>query len=312
MKKISIVIPMYNEHEIANMCYKRINEVIKQLNNYEYEIIFINDGSKDNTQLILEEIAKEDKNVKILSFSRNFGHQAAVTAGIKYVTGDAIVIMDADLQDPPELIPDMLKLWEDGNEVIYGKRKARKGESLFKLMTAKMFYNTLNALSDVDIPKDTGDFRLVDRKVVDTINKLPEHNKFLRGLFSWVGYKQVPYEYERQERFAGKTKYPLNKMLKLASDGIISFSTKPLKLVGALGIISIIISIAILLYALISYACKLNQLTAGWTSIMVAITFFAGVQLLSIWIISEYIGRIYEETKQRPQYIIKEKINIEK
>ena len=312
MKKISIVIPMYNEHEIANMCYKRINEVIKQLNNYEYEIIFINDGSKDNTQLILEEIAKEDKNVKILSFSRNFGHQAAVTAGIKYVTGDAIVIMDADLQDPPELIPDMLKLWEDGNEVIYGKRKARKGESLFKLMTAKMFYNTLNALSDVDIPKDTGDFRLVDRKVVDTINNLPEHNKFLRGLFSWVGYKQYAYEYERQERKAGKTKYPLNKMLKLASDGIISFSTKPLKLVGALGIISIIISIAILLYALISYACKLNQLTAGWTSIMVAITFFAGVQLLSIWIISEYIGRIYEETKQRPQYIIKEKINIEK
>jgi predicted glycosyltransferase len=261
MKKISIVIPMYNEHEIANMCYKRINEVIKQLNNYEYEIIFINDGSKDNTQLILEEIAKEDKNVKILSFSRNFGHQAAVTAGIKYVTGDAIVIMDADLQDPPELIPDMLKLWEDGNEVIYGKRKTRKGESLFKLMTAKMFYNTLNALSDVDIPKDTGDFRLVDRKVVDTINNLPEHNKFLRGLFSWVGYKQYAYEYERQERKAGKTKYPLKKMLKLASDGIVSFSTKPLKIVGGLGIITIIISIIILIYSLISYACNLNQLT---------------------------------------------------
>lgn len=261
MKKISIVIPMYNEHEIANMCYKRINEVIKQLNNYEYEIIFINDGSKDNTQLILEEIAKEDKNVKILSFSRNFGHQAAVTAGIKYVTGDAIVIMDADLQDPPELIPDMLKLWEDGNEVIYGKRKARKGESLFKLMTAKMFYNTLNALSDVDIPKDTGDFRLVDRKVVDTINNLPEHNKFLRGLFSWVGYKQYAYEYERQERKAGKTKYQLKKMLKLASDGIVSFSTKPLKIVGGLGIITIIISIIILIYSLISYACNLNQLT---------------------------------------------------
>ena len=261
MKKISIVIPMYNEHEIANMCYKRINEVIKQLNNYEYEIIFINDGSKDNTQLILEEIAKEDKNVKILSFSRNFGHQAAVTAGIKYVTGDAIVIMDADLQDPPELIPDMLKLWEDGNEVIYGKRMARKGESLFKLMTAKMFYNTLNALSDVEIPRDTGDFRLVDRKVVDVINSMPEHNKFLRGLFSWVGYKQYAYEYERQERKAGKTKYPLKKMLKLASDGIVSFSTKPLKIVGGLGIITIIISIIILIYSLISYACNLNQLT---------------------------------------------------
>lgn len=312
MKKISIVIPMYNEHEIANMCYKRINEVIKQLNNYEYEIIFINDGSKDNTQLILEEIAKEDKNVKILSFSRNFGHQAAVTAGIKYVTGDAIVIMDADLQDPPELIPDMLKLWEDGNEVIYGKRKTRKGESLFKLMTAKMFYNTLNALSDVDIPKDTGDFRLVDRKVVDTINNLPEHNKFLRGLFSWVGYKQYAYEYERQERKAGKTKYPLKKMLKLASDGIIGFSTKPLKLVGALGILSIVVSFIILIYALISFAFKLNNLSSGWTSLMVAITFFAGVQLLSIWIMSEYVGRIYDETKKRPQYIIDKEINTDK
>ena len=312
MKKISIVIPMYNEHEIANMCYKRINEVIKQLNNYEYEIIFINDGSKDNTQLILEEIAKEDKNVKILSFSRNFGHQAAVTAGIKYVTGDAIVIMDADLQDPPELIPDMLKLWEDGNEVIYGKRKTRKGESLFKLMTAKMFYNTLNALSDVDIPKDTGDFRLVDRKVVDTINNLPEHNKFLRGLFSWVGYKQYAYEYERQERKAGKTKYPLKKMLKLASDGIIGFSTKPLKLVGALGILSIVVSFIILIYALISFAFRLNNLSSGWTSLMVAITFFAGVQLLSIWIMSEYVGRIYDETKKRPQYIIDKEINTDK
>ena len=261
MKKISIVIPMYNEHEIANMCYKRINEVIKQLNNYEYEIIFINDGSKDNTQLILEEIAKEDKNVKILSFSRNFGHQAAVTAGIKYVTGDAIVIMDADLQDPPELIPDMLKLWEDGNEVIYGKRKKRKGESAFKLVTAKMFYKTLNALSDVVIPRDTGDFRFVDSKVIDVINNLPEHNKFLRGLFSWVGYKQYAYEYERQERKAGKTKYPLKKMLKLASDGIVMISTKPLKIVGGLGIITIIISIIILIYSLISYACNLNQLT---------------------------------------------------
>ena len=312
MKKISVVIPMYYEEEVAQECYSKMTQVLLNIKDYDYEIICVNDGSKDKTLPILEKIAEEDKKVKVISFARNFGHQCAVTAGLKYVTGDAIVIIDADLQDPPELIPEMLKLWEEGNEVIYGKRKTREGESKFKLLTAKMFYNTLNALSDVDIPKDTGDFRLVDRKVVDVINSLPEHNKFLRGLFSWVGFEQKAFEYERKERFAGKTKYPLNKMLKLASDGIISFSTKPLKLVGALGIISIIISIAILLYALISYACKLNQLTAGWTSIMVAITFFAGVQLLSIWIISEYIGRIYEETKQRPQYIIKEKINIEK
>ncbi len=311
-KKVSLVIPMYYEEKVAKECYKRVKECLEKLDNYDYEIIFINDGSKDKTLEILEDIANENKKVKVISFSRNFGHQAAVTAGLQEVTGDAIVIIDADLQDPPELIPDMLKKWEEGNEVIYGKRKTRKGESAFKLLTAKMFYNTLNALSDVEIPKDTGDFRLVDRKVVDVINSLPEHNKFLRGLFSWVGYKQYAYEYERQERFAGETKYPLKKMLKLASDGIISFSSKPIKLVGALGIFSIIVSIVILIYALISYIFKLNNLSAGWTSIMVAVTFFAGVQLLSLWVISEYIGRIYDEAKGRPQYVIDKKINIEK
>lgn len=312
MKKISVVIPMYYEEEVAKECYEKVSNVLKKLGEkYDYEIIFVNDGSKDKTLEILEEIAKDDKRAKIVSFSRNFGHQAAVTAGLKEVSGDAIVIIDADLQDPPELIPQMLELWEQGNEVIYGKRKTRKGESAFKLLTAKMFYKTLNALSDVEIPKDTGDFRLVDRKVVDVINSLPEHNKFLRGLFSWIGFKQEAYEYERQERYAGKTKYPLKKMLKLASDGIISFSTKPLKLVGALGIVSIIISIILLIYALISYIFKLNQLSAGWTSIIVAVTFFAGVQLLSLWIISEYIGRIYDESKGRPQYIVDKKINFD-
>ena len=311
MKKLSVIVPMYCEEAVIGECYKRLTNIMKKIDNYNYEIIVVNDGSKDNTLEILEEIAQKDKNVKVISFSRNFGHQAAVTAGLKNVTGDAVVIIDADLQDPPELICDMIKLWEQGYEVIYGKRKIRKGESVFKLLTAKMFYKTLNILSDVEIPKDTGDFRLVDRKVVDTINQMPEHNKFLRGLFSWVGYKQVPFEYERQERYAGKTKYPLRKMIKLASDGIISFSTKPLKLVGTLGIISIVISILILIYALLSYAFKLNNLSPGWTSIMVAITFFAGVQLLSIWIMSEYIGRIYDEAKERPQYIINKKINFD-
>ena len=312
MNKVSVVIPMYYEEEVAEICYDRVSTVLRKLSDkYEYEIIFVNDGSKDKTLSILKNIADNNKCVKIISFSRNFGHQAAVTAGLKEVTGDAIVIIDADLQDPPELIPEMLELWEQGNEVIYGKRKTRKGESAFKLLTAKMFYKTLNALSDVEIPKDTGDFRLVDRKVVDVVNNLPEHNKFLRGLFSWVGFKQKAYEYERQERFAGETKYPLKKMLKLASDGIISFSNKPIKMVGALGIISIIISVIILIYALISYIFKLNELSAGWTSLMVAITFFAGVQLLSLWVISEYIGRIYDEAKGRPQYIVDKKINIE-
>lgn len=310
MKKISIVIPMYYEEEVAEECYQRISNTLKKLDNYDYELIFINDGSQDKTQEILENIANQDKKAKIITFSRNFGHQCAVTAGIKHVTGDCVVIIDADLQDPPEVIPEMLKLWEQGNEVIYGKRKSRKGESKFKLLSAKMFYRTLDALSDVKIPMDTGDFRLVDRKVIDVINSMPEHNKFLRGLYSWVGFKQIPYEYERQERYAGKTKYPLKKMLKLASDGIISFSTKPLKLVGYLGIITIVISIALLIYTLISYVFSLNNLTAGWTSIMVAITLFSGVQLVSIWLISEYIARIYDETKNRPQYIIRDTINI--
>jgi len=312
MKKISVIIPMYYEEEVAEECYKRMTSVLQNIENYDYEIICINDGSRDKTLSILENLAIRDKRLKVLSFSRNFGHQCAVTAGLKYVTGDAIVIIDADLQDPPELIPEMLKLWEAGNDVIYGKRKTRDGESVFKLFTAKMFYKALNALSDVEIPKDTGDFRLVDRKVVDTINSLPEHNKFLRGLFSWVGYKQIPFQYERKERFAGKTKYPLKKMLKLASDGIISFSTKPLKIVGGLGMISIVISFILLIYALISYIFKLNNLSAGWTSLMLGITFFAGVQLLSLWIMSEYIARIYDESKNRPQYIIEKKINIEK
>lgn len=311
MKKISVVIPMYFEEDVVNECYNRTKNVLNKLSSYEHEIIFINDGSKDMTLELLEKISQNDNNVKIISFSRNFGHQAAVTAGLKFTTGDAVVIMDADMQDPPEVIEEMVKLWEEGNEVIYAKRKVREGETKFKIFTAKMFYKMLNSLSDTEIPKDTGDFRLADKKVIEVINQLPEHNKFLRGLFSWVGFKQIPLEYERKERFAGKTKYPLKKMIKLALDGITSFSTKPLKILGVLGIFSVLISFIILIYALISFAFNLNHLTPGWTSLMVTITFLGGIQLLSIWLISEYVGRIYDESKGRPEYIIDKKINIE-
>ena len=310
MKKVSLVIPMYYEEEVANECYKKVKEVLCGLKDYEYEIVFVNDGSKDRTLEILEGIAENDENVKVISFARNFGHQCAVTAGLKEVTGDAIVIIDADLQDPPELIPDMLKLWEEGNEVIYAKRKKREGESAFKLFTAKMFYKTLNGLSDVEIPKDTGDFRLVDKKVVDVINSLPEHNKFLRGLFSWVGFRQIPFEYERKERFAGKTKYQLKKMLKLAYDGIIGFSSKPLKIIGGMGITSIVMSFLILLYFLLALAFGWWRLSLECNVLIIIMTFFAGIQLLALWIVSEYISRIYDESKGRPQYNIDKKINI--
>lgn len=310
MKKISVVIPMYYEEEVVDICYKRVVNNLKKISDkYSYEIIFINDGSKDSTLEILKKIASNDDNVKIISFSRNFGHQAAVTAGIRNVTGDAIIIMDADLQDPPELFEGMIEKWEEGYEVVYGKRKTREGESIFKLLTARMFYNTLNKLSEIEIPKDTGDFRLVDRKVIDVIAALPEHNKFLRGLFSWVGFNQYAYEYNRVNRVAGKTKYPFKKMFKLATDGILSFSAKPLKIVGAIGIFSVIVSIIILIYSIVSYMFKLNSLTPGWTSIMCTMTFIGGIILISLWMIGEYIARIYEESLGRPEYIIDELIN---
>ena len=310
MKKISVVIPMYCEEEVVDICYKRVVNNFKKLSDKcSYEIIFINDGSKDSTLEILKKIASNDDNVKIISFSRNFGHQAAVTAGIRNVTGDAIIIMDADLQDPPELFEGMIEKWEKGYEVVYGKRKTREGESIFKLLTARMFYNTLNKLSEIEIPKDTGDFRLVDRKVIDVIATLPEHNKFLRGLFSWVGFNQYAYEYNRVNRVAGKTKYPFKKMFKLATDGILSFSAKPLKIVGAIGFFSVIVSIIILIYSIVSYMFKLNSLTPGWTSIMCTMTFIGGIILISLWMIGEYIARIYEESLGRPEYIIDELIN---
>mgnify|MGYP000576767006 FL=1 len=308
-KIITIIIPDYNEEMVIEECYRRIRLNLEKIKNYNYEMIFINDGSKDKTLELLEEIAKNDKNVKVISFSRNFGHQAAVEAGLKEISGDVVLIIDADLQDPPELIHDMLNLWEKGNDIVYGKRTKRDGENIFKLFSAKMFYKTLNKISDVYIPLNVGDFRLVDRKVIDVINQLPEHNKFFRGLFSWVGYKQVPYEYERKERFAGKTKYSLKQMLKLALDGIIGFSVKPLRIIGAIGICSIVISFLLFIYTILLCVYKLKTISIETMIILIAITFFFGIQMVAIWIVSEYIGRIYDEAKQRPSYIIKQKIN---
>ena len=312
MKIISIVVPMYYEEDVVNECYSRLTKVMSELTDYTYEFIFVDDGSRDKTFSLLEEIAAKDEKVKVISFARNFGHQCAVSAGLKYVTGDAAVVIDADLQDPPEIIPEMIKLWEDGNDIVYAQRRSRKGVSFILKIAYKLFYRILGYLSDVEIPLDTGDFRLVGRNVIETVNSMPEHNKFFRGLFAWTGFKQVPYEYDRDARFAGTTKYPLSKLIKLALDGIIGFSSKPLKIVGQLGIITIIISILLLLYSLISYFLNRDTIVVGWTSLMVAITFFSGVQLLSLWVMSEYIARIYDESKQRPQFIVVKTINIQK
>lgn len=303
---LSVVVPMYFEQDVAKECYRRLTNVLQ--GNYRYELIFVNDGSTDNTLPILEELAAQDTHVKVISFARNFGHQAAVTAGIDKARGDAIVIIDADLQDPPELIGDMVALWKQGNDVVYAKRKKRKGESAFKLLTAKAFYRILDRLTDIHIPTDTGDFRLIDRAVAEVFKKMPERNRFIRGMVSWIGFRQIPIEYERDERFAGETKYPLKKMLKFAADGIISFSTKPLKLVLMLGAFSTFVALLLFLYAIIAKIAAWSS--AGWSSIMATVTFLGGVQLVSLGIVGEYIARIYEESKGRPLYIIAKEINM--
>ncbi|MDD2375866.1 MAG: glycosyltransferase family 2 protein [Clostridia bacterium] len=309
-KTISVIIPMYNEQEVVKICYNRVKKVLDSISGYDYEIICINDGSKDDTFNILQEISNEDKKLKIISFSRNFGHQPAVSSGLKLSCGDIIIVIDADMQDPPELIIDMLKLYEQGNSVVYAQRTVRKGESKLKTYTAKLFYMLINKISDINIPMDAGDFRLLGRDVVNVINSMPERNKYLRGLYSYAGFKQAPIEYERDKRYAGKTKYTLKKMIKLALDGIISLSTKPLKIVGFLGFTSVVISLCIIIYAILSYIIKADNILSGWTSMILIIVFFGGVQLISLWIISEYIARIYDETKRRPEYIIEKKINL--
>ena len=308
-KLLSIIVPMYYEELVAYECYHRIKNVVNGIESMDHEIIFVNDGSKDRTLAILKSIAKGDKCVKIIDFSRNFGHQAAVTAGLFNCNGDAIVIIDADLQDPPEIIPEMISKWEEGHQVIYGKRKIRSGESKFKLLTAKYFYRVLSYMASIEIPKDTGDFRLMDRIVVEAFKEMPEQNRFIRGMVSWIGFDQVPLEYNRDDRFAGETKYPLRKMIKFATDGIVSFSTKPLKLTAIFGIGTIGISILLIIYTIITKI--MSDTSMGWASTMCVILFFSGVKLLSLGVIGEYIARIYDESKNRPLYLVKEKINFD-
>ncbi|MDR0267988.1 glycosyltransferase family 2 protein [Paenibacillus sp.] len=307
-KCVSVVVPAYNEEEVIQQCYDALTNVMLDTN-YTYELVFVNDGSKDRTLSILNELARQDEHVRIVNFARNFGHQAAVTAGINQAKGDCVVIIDADLQDPPQVIHDMLEKWEEGYDVVYGKRRKRKGETIFKLVSASLFYRFLQRMSDTEIPRDTGDFRLIDRKIVHVFNRMTERNKFIRGIVSWIGFSQTYVEYERDERVAGETKYPLRKMIAFASDGIFSFSSKPLKLITRMGMLTVVLAFGVLIYSLCAKLFHLPEVAQGWTSIMTAITLFSGVQMLSLGIIGEYIARIYDESKNRPQYIVRETIN---
>lgn len=309
-KLISIVVPMYFEELVVEECYKRLTSMAAG-NNLNYELVFVNDGSTDKTLDMLEGLAKSDNHVKVISFSRNFGHQVAITAGMYKAQGDAVIVIDADLQDPPELIPEMVKLWEDGYEVVYAKRKKREGESFFKLATAKMFYKVLDKLSSVKIPLDTGDFRLIDRKVVEALRAMPEKNRFVRGMVSWAGFKQIPLEYERKERFAGETKYPFKKMLKLALDGILSFSAKPVKAIEYTGGFIIIASFLILGFTVLNLLLGIISINLSTALIISAFMLIGGIQLLSMGVIGEYIARIYDETRDRPLYLIDKEINFQ-
>jgi polyisoprenyl-phosphate glycosyltransferase len=309
MPTLSIVVPLFNEEDNVTPLLERIVGIVERLEGApSYEIVLVNDGSTDRTLERLRAEAARRPNLVIVNLSRNFGHQLAASAGLDIASGEAIVLMDGDLQDPPELIESFVARWRDGYDVVYAVRRTRKGESGFKVFTARLFYRTIKRLTKVSIPVDTGDFRLMSRRVVEALNRSRERHRFLRGMVSWVGFNQIGVEYDRDERHSGTTKYPLPKMLRFAIDGITSFSDVPLRFASYLGFIS---SVVAFVYALIVIGYKLFSLhppgyTPGWASTIVAVLFLGGVQLISLGILGEYIGRIYDEVKGRPLYLISE------
>lgn len=302
--KISAIIPSYNEQENVGLMYERMSKVLSKISD-DYEIIYVNDCSRDETLLRIKALADKDKHVKYVSFSRNFGHQIAVSAGLDVCQGDAVVIIDGDLQDPPELIEQMYEKYKEGYKVVYARRTSRDGETWFKKFTAKMFYRILASMTSIDIPVDVGDFRLIDKVIVKHLRNMPEKSKYIRGQISWIGYKQTFVDYHRDARIYGTTNYPLRKMLRFALDGITAFSDKPLKIASGLGIFSAIVSLLALVYALVSHFCFNNTIT-GWTSLILSVLFIGGVQLITIGIIGEYIARINNDVRNRPLYIVEE------
>ena len=305
---ISVVIPIFNEEKNINPLLQRLIPIV---NKSRYEIIFVSDGSTDQSETIVKKAAEKNKNIKLVAFQRNFGHQMALTCGYQMAKGDVVVSIDADLQDPPEIIPKMINEWQRGAKIVYAQRKERQDEGWFKKISARIFYRLINFLSDVPIPNDVGDFRLLDRQVVNFINNLPERSRFLRGLVAWPGFSASYIYFKREKRHSGQTHYPLSKMVNFALEGIISFSVKPLRLASYLGFFTALFGFLGIIYALYRRLFLPHQYwVTGWTALFVAIIFLGGIQLITIGIIGEYIGKIYQQLQNRPFYLIKEKVNL--
>jgi dolichol-phosphate mannosyltransferase len=304
---LSVAVPVFMEEEGIGEFHRRLTGVLEGLDNIEsWEIVYVDDGSRDSTPLLLRSFADADPRVRVLTFSRNFGHQPAITAAMEFAAGEAIVVIDSDLQDPPEVIQEMIDAWRNGAQVVYGQRRQRAGESVFKKATASIFYRLLRWLSEVDIPRNVGDFRLIDRRVADVLQSMPERSRYVRGMVSWVGFTQVPVVYDRDPRFAGTTKYPFRRMLKFALDATTSFSDKPLRLASRLGALFLFLAIGGSTYLLASELFFDSATAPGWASIMVVVLLFGAVQLLSIGLLGEYIGRIFRQVQFRPNYIVKD------
>jgi polyisoprenyl-phosphate glycosyltransferase len=301
--QLSLVVPVFNEEAILPVFHQRATAVLQGCCD-AYEIIFVDDGSSDGSAEELQRLAANDPHLKVVSFSRNFGHQTAVTAGMNYSSGQAVVVIDGDLQDPPELIPDLVARWRDGYQVVYAVRRTRQ-ESWAKRSAYRLFYRLLRSLSYVNMPLDAGDFAIMDRRVVDLLNQMPERNRFVRGIRAWVGFRQTGIEYDRDARLAGESKYPLGKLMRLAYDGVVSYSFVPLRLVTQLGFLISAVAFAVMLYVLWLRIWH-GTLLVGWTSTIVVILFLGGVQLVSLGILGEYVGRIFDEVKRRPLYVVRE------
>ncbi len=305
MRKITILIPAYNEEESLPFLYERVSKIMNEIKNYEFELLFVNDGSKDKTLDEIKKMREEDSRISYVDFSRNFGKEIAMIAGMDYATGDCVIIMDADLQDPPELIPEMIKLWEQGYDDVYARRRSRKGETWLKKFTSKMYYKVLQSLTKVEIQKDTGDFRLLDRRCVNALRKMRETGRCSKSMFSWIGYNKKEILYDRDPRIAGKTKWNYKKLMDLAIDGITSFTTSPLRISTYLSIPTFMALFIYFIYVIVK-CIRLHIAIQAFQATILLILFFSGVQIILIGIMGEYLGRIFNESKNRPLYLVDE------